>query len=412
MSPLTLYWNGKGGAVSLDLSRIAAQVGDMIHSLRNSGAERRERLATALRTLQDPGLDHRELASKISNAKTSWLVGQPLEPPATKYPCPALPADFTIIATDGSNIDIDRHQAVRCYLINTGRVTLTYGSKPGASLTAVPNLYADDEHMVIPNPGTGRDQVIDANLLGIIRSIEEWRALAELASGLPPESSALALIDGTLIQWGLEGKTYPQFVKDTLLVKGFLRCLDDIKKLNDIRRLPMASYISFPGGADVVNALRIALCPGDVINDDACAKCRTKECEQVNGLRDRDIFNDTLAPGERSGLFASSSTILEQYGDHKVCFFYLNAGGETGRVEVPKWVADDRKLLDLTHALIYDQCRRGQGYPVALSEAHEQAVITGADRENFWRLVEAAMSEQHIDRPGSAKSLSKRTRWL
>ena len=75
-------------------------------------------------------------------------------------------------------------------------------------------------------------------------------------------------------------------------------------------------------------------------------------------------------------------------------------------------MATDESLLSLAHALILDQCRRGQGYPVALSEAHEQAVVTGADRENFWQLVESSMVEEHMPTPGSAKSFSKRTRWV
>ncbi|GAH84205.1 unnamed protein product, partial [marine sediment metagenome] len=69
-------------------------------------------------------------------------------------------------------------------------------------------------------------------------------------------------------------------------------------------------------------------------------------------------------------------------------------------------------LLNLAHALILDQCRRGQGYPVALSEAHEQAVVTGADRETFWQLVESLLVDEHLPSPSSAKSQSKRTRWV
>jgi len=396
----------------LDLGRVAAQVNSMVKSLKNGDAEHREHLATALNTLHKPGRDHAELAARIANARTSWLVGKPLEPLDASHDCPAPPADFSIVATDGSHIDIDRHRTARCYLINTGRVSLTYGTAPGATLTSVPRLYADETDMVIHNPAGGHDQVIDANLLSIIRSIEEWRALVESAAALPSRNNALALVDGTLIQWGLESRTYPQFVKDVLLTRGFLPCLDALRALNTERHLAVASYISYPGGTDVVNALRIALCPGDIINDEACAKCTTRECEQVDGLRDRHIFAEVLAPGERSGLFASASSILEQYGEHRVCFFYINAGEEIGRVEVPQWVAENRDLLALAQALIYDQCRRGQGYPVALAEAHEQAVITTTDRENFWQMVESAMTEQHISRPGSAKSRSKRTRWL
>ena len=70
------------------------------------------------------------------------------------------------------------------------------------------------------------------------------------------------------------------------------------------------------------------------------------------------------------------------------------------------------ELVDLTHALMLDQCRRGQGYPVALSEAHEQAVVTGADREEFWGLVEETLEEEKLPSYMSIKSRSKRTRWI
>ena len=72
----------------------------------------------------------------------------------------------------------------------------------------------------------------------------------------------------------------------------------------------------------------------------------------------------------------------------------------------------DESRLNLVHTLVLDQCQRGQGYPVALSEAHEKAVVTGADRENFWELVESSMIEEHMPTLGSAKSFSKRTRWV
>ena len=81
-------------------------------------------------------------------------------------------------------------------------------------------------------------------------------------------------------------------------------------------------------------------------------------------------------------------------------------------MEVPQWVANDEGLLNLTHSLVLDQCRRGQGYPVALSEAHEQAVVTMSDRENFWHLVESSLVEEKLPTPTSGKNRSKRTRWV
>jgi hypothetical protein len=97
---------------------------------------------------------------------------------------------------------------------------------------------------------------------------------------------------------------------------------------------------------------------------------------------------------------------------HQVYFFYLKVDDEIARVEVPEWVALKPGLLDLTHALVLDQCRRGQGYPVALSEAHEQAVVTGSDREEFWSLVERSLEEEKMPAYNSTKSRSKKTRWV
>ena len=92
--------------------------------------------------------------------------------------------------------------------------------------------------------------------------------------------------------------------------------------------------------------------------------------------------------------------------------FICRLDEEIARIEIPQWVAQDEKRLNLVHTLVLDQCRRGQGYPVALGEAHEKAVITGADRENFWQMVESSLIAEHLPTSGSAKSQSKKTRWV
>jgi NurA-like 5'-3' nuclease len=132
----------------------------------------------------------------------------------------------------------------------------------------------------------------------------------------------------------------------------------------------------------------------------------------VAGVRDRELFSNILSRGERSAVFISPSKIQKRYGGHRVYFFYLKVDDEVARVEIPQWVATDENLLNLAHALVLDQCQRGQGYPVALSEAHEKAVVTGVDREEFWQLVESFLIEERLPSLSSAKSQSKRTRWV
>ena len=104
--------------------------------------------------------------------------------------------------------------------------------------------------------------------------------------------------------------------------------------------------------------------------------------------------------------------VRDYYEHHAVYYFYVRTADEIGRVEMPAWVAQDEAKLNLVHALVLDQCRRGQGYPVALSESHEQAVVTGADRELFQRLVELTLAGYRVPATTSEKNRSKRTKWV
>lgn len=399
--------------MSLDLTRVAAQVEGMLSRLKTGLNERQEHLGYALDTARKQAGKINDLRRKIADGKTTWLVADLTDGFDLHYPPPPLPAEFTVIATDGSHIDVDRHRAIRCYLLNISSVILRYGANPEAVLDSHPRLYADDEELVIASDGGKvREQPVEGALLGIKRSVEECRRLTEMAAELPAGSSALALLDGSLIFWGLD--SYPEFVIETLIDKGFLGCLSRMRKLNGDRKLALASYISYPRSTDVVNALRVAICPYDPPDcDQHCPAGKKRECDAVAGVQDKELFSALLVPGERSALFISQSSVVrKRYGEHRVYFFYLRTEEEIARVEVPQWVAQDKDLLRLTHSLVLDQCRRGQGYPVALSEAHEQAVVTMADRENFWALVEASLVDEKLPNPSSGKSRSKRTRWV
>jgi hypothetical protein len=394
--------------VSLDLTKVAAQIWGMVAGLKAGDEERRKHLNYALNVLRDKSIDLDHLRKRIedSQRKTTWLVAGLVDGLDQCYKPPSLPPKFTVIATDGSHIDVDRHKSARCYLINIGAAVLDYGTRPDARLDSYPQLYSESEDLVIASD-KGRGQLVEGPLLGIKRSVEETKQLASLAKELPPDSPTLALIDGSLILWGLEA--YPEFVTEALLDRGFIPCLEEIRKL----KIALASYISFPRSTDVVNALRVAICPYETPDCDHYCPNKAKDCDEVAGVQDRELFINLLGQGERSALFISQSSIVQKrYGEHRVYFFYLRVGDEIARLEIPQWVAKDEGLLNLTHTLVLDQCQRGLGYPVALSEAHEKAVVTTADREEFWRVVESLMVEEKMPTPTSAKSFSKRTRWV
>jgi len=399
--------------MTLDIAQLYGQIEAMAGDLKSRQADYILRLSSALDTLKSAALNHDRLKQKIEKAKATWLVAGLKENIDIHKAASPLPDDFVAVASDGSHVDVDRHQSARLFLLNIGLVQLQYGSKADALLLSIPSLYFGDEQLSIRSQD-GRQVLLEGPLLGIKRSVEECRYLADRVCEIPGGLPVVALVDGSLIMWGLVGQRYEDFVVEQLLIEGFLKQLDRFTRQNEKNKTAVASYISFPRSTDVVNALRLQVCPYDPVDCDKYCKGKFegRECDRVGGLLDRALFSEFLSHGERSAVFFSRSTIIEKYGAHQVCFFYVKLDEEVARVEVPLWVADDQSLLDLVHAVVLDQASKGFGYPVALSEAHEQAVVTGADRERFWSMVERALNEDNIQIQHSLKQRSKRVRWI
>ena len=100
------------------------------------------------------------------------------------------------------------------------------------------------------------------------------------------------------------------------------------------------------------------------------------------------------------------------YKDHQVALFYIHAGQEVARVEIPGWIGKDMGKVDLIHSVIVEQIIKGQGYPVSLSEAHEQAVVRTSDRDTFQTLIRNFLETNTFNPMESQKQRSKRTRWV
>lgn len=400
--------------MSLDLELVVSQISGMVERLKSAEGENREKLDRAVQLLQDYKGRPEELGDKRLRSNTAWPAPElTAEGLSTGIPLQTAPGNYNALAADGSHIDVDRHHSAHCCLINIGKVSLTYGSAPDAVLSNSPSLYYQESETVIPSPEPGEEGVrLEGAILGARRAIEECRALADMVRSSDHARPTLALLDGSLILWELQQQKYRDFVLKALVRDGLLRHLDDVRSSSEGRLLAFGSYISSPRSAEVVNLLRVACCPFDL--PDCAHDCKGKrkaerECEAVAGLRDGDIFAHLLGPGQRSAVFVSRSRVLDKhYGRHQVGFFYLNVCDEIARVELPMWLVERPGTADLAQTLVFEQCRLGDGYPVALAEAHEKAVVTAADREQFWRLVDMVMERRGIVLSGSAKSRSKR----
>ncbi|EFO78931.1 hypothetical protein OSCT_3226 [Oscillochloris trichoides DG-6] len=397
--------------MGLDLTTLSQQVRQMSSTTAQGAAANTARISRVVaRYSEEAGKEqHWAAAVNLSREAFSWLLARPVEPLDTARDLSEVPSNYALVASDGSQIDLDRHGSAAYYLINIGRVFLRYGEQPLARLSSAPMLYYRDEDLYL---GDGINRVaIEGNYLSARRDVDEGVALVALADEfLTDDLPALALQDGTLIRWTLAGAE--RFVQ-THFLQRYLDYLNTMRQ----RNIPVASYISRPRSPELVGVIRLMFCPDvDVAagRGAVCAKCSAIDatgmppCAPCERLVDADVLAAQLREGQRGPLCISMSRInIESYGEHLIHFFYMRIGRELARIEIPRWVAQDPDQVDLVHALVYDQAARGQGYPVALERAHEQAVVRSADRRTFQRMLESSLYRAEAAVGMSAKQESK-----
>lgn len=402
----------------LDFGETISQLDQVVDSLGRGWEDRESRLVALLEAAARLSPAIAVEGAQSSAANRPFLAAQVEESLLGGYPPPALPPDWSVASVDGSHIDVDRHLPIGCYLINLGGCVLRYGAQPDARFFSQPQLVADAAGLHLANPANpSEEEPITGALLGLERTVRELERLADGFQDCPPELPTLALLDGSLVLWGLSGQGYRPFVRDAIIRGRLLPALARIQALAQQRTFTLAAYVSLPRSTEVVNAVKQWLCPYDsAYCGRSCNNRRSASppCDLANDFLDRDLFQRTLPPGWRSPIYRTNSSVpREHYGEQQqVYFYYLHGGEEIGRVEVPRWVAQNGALLSLSHALVLDQCQRGQGYPVAISEAHEQAVIRASDRRLFRQMVAEALERRGLPVFTSEKQRSKRTPWV
>ena len=413
--------------IVLDLVAVAAQVRRMGAGMASLAQETAPRLAQALAAWELAASMGPALRDRVAAAKTSWLVAEPLEPLGAYTVVPA--SAYRVLAADGSQIMPDRHEHLSCFLVNTGLVDIDY-TTGRASLSSRPEVaWAPDD--VYPLVG-GIRQEADPRVVGARRFAAECDALREaigdasvrptLALGAPSATPCVALVDGTLLLWWLEPdpdrlRSLAPYDVKTETFETFKRFVARAQATGTL----VGGYLSSPRSNDVVSMLKVVLCTEDPVDCDRCpydsgAKrwhaqleiagasllpVPGKPCEEAHPVTDASLHWSLLGEGQRSARFRSSARVAQAY-DAPIDFIYLNVGAEIARLEFPAWTTP-ADLEQLCGAVI-DQCEKGMGYPVALSEAHEQAVVKASDRRAFVELAR----RQGVSRP-SAKLARKRT---
>lgn len=295
-----------------------------------------------------------------------------------------------VFSVDGSQIYPDRHNVLSCCLINTGSVVLPYSCEgKRVQLFSDPTVFAGVDENQQPFTTDG---------VNCKRQELELRAGLDLGKQIKKEYGTdvpcVLFFDGSLIFWHLSSKEID--VRDHFL-NAYLALLDELYQEQTL----LCWYISMPKSKELMSLVRLYLCNFDV---------EKKELyESVDSVIDSGIMYSVLEPYTRSIVFSNHSSISAYYPNHlRPFFFYVHTGTEIGRVEIPSWVAQDEAKINLIAQIVIDQCIKGGGYPVALAEAHEQAVVKGPDREFFYHFLQKMGMERNHTQSISRKSLKKR----
>jgi len=322
---------------------------------------------------------------------------------------------WTVLGVDGSQIMPSHHEVHNCYLLNCGLTRISYGIDLEPLLNSEPRLFARPEDLY---PLVDRRRVyIDELYVSLERSLFELENLTERALAAKAEVGArvapgesvriLAMYDGSLIPWSAE-KMSGAYLESYL--QRFESCLARLAEAD----VALVGYVSKSRAADLVNCLRSAICPYEVSHcREHCGHLNEEEfpCSSIWPLADRTLYGTVLGLSQRSGVMVSGASVVKSMAENNaISFCYLRSESEVARLEFPTWLFRKKDLFDFALAGTITQVSKGQGYPLALAEAHHLAVIKGPEREKFFDLLGRQMIALGMDRvQPSAKESRKRT---
>ncbi|MBY0551781.1 MAG: DNA double-strand break repair nuclease NurA [Candidatus Obscuribacterales bacterium] len=369
----------------LDFNKLIPQIKDVGQDTLIEGTSPTEILRNAQQAFESAADRPSLLKAKLreNGGHTFWPLAIPIEPFGSEIEIEAYPGMHTVVACDGSQIMPTAHEVYSCYLLNIGAMVIHYGCDEKPILTSFPRLFhkADEVYPLVDQ----RRVHVNDSVVSLERQLMELTKASELAVlHKHADMPLVTMVDGSLIPWNVDS------MPDSYQTEYLQRMLE-VLDVFCAERIPLIGYVSHSRSSDIVNNMRVWECPYPT------SKCQTFcghlneedfPCSTMWPLSDRLLLSSKLPRSFRSGMFSSGSRWSTGLGGrHNVCFCYLHTDAEVARLEIPRWMYDDKQMLDLAISVALSQAGKGLGYPIALSEAHNLAVIRQADRKHFFDLL-------------------------
>lgn len=383
----------------LDLSKLTGQMQGLSQHLTQEATASRQRLENAHKYFQQACNSQQQFVEVQEKWRDRILFANatPVEALNTCIDIPVPPKIHTVVATDGSQISPSHHEIAYCYLLNIGRVVLHYGQNRHPLLDSLPEIFYRPEDLYVSRQWGIKTE----EWMSYRRTASEAIALAELANNVKATIDnnvpVLAMVDGSLIYWFLD--QLPTDAREQILPAIF----EAWEQLREAK-IPLMGYLSASRSVEGINFLRLLACPHNA--PDCVSFCPNQmeklPCKAFETLRDTTLWGTQLKPGQRSPLWRSNARILDLYQEQRIYFCYVHVGSEIARIEVPTWVAENTNMFNEALGLMLAQVQKGYGYPVAIAEAHNQAVVRGGDRTRFFALLERQMIKAGLKNVGTS----------
>jgi len=255
------------------------------------------------------------------------------------YAVPAMASShYRVAGIDGSQIYPDKHVGIPAYLIHIACVEMEFGDNAYANITSHPYVTMSQEY-------------VSSTYVDMVRLYYEIGQMHTVSS------HAYVLTDGPLMWRSLADYGY--------LSQAIAWCDHACQ-----RSCWPIGYMSSPTFHHITNALR--------------AVAHTSLSEHAYHVTDVQLMRDVIPLWHRTRMSRISDSIITQYPQHLQPYFcYLHTEHEVARIEMPAYIAQSHNAVDHVMVMIRNQIEKGHGYPVALSESHEAAVIRESDRQFF-----------------------------
>ncbi|MEZ0537997.1 DNA double-strand break repair nuclease NurA [Caldicellulosiruptoraceae bacterium PP1] len=333
------------------------------------------------------------------NSKSELLLCYPTRSNSIyeKHKCSNI-EEYSVVAVDGSNTDIDRHNLILYYLLNIALVEIDYNKDSSSFFHQTQPFVFIDEDVI--SQKSGYYDIKSTAEISKERQTLEFRFIKDYVNRkLDNDRVTIVLFDGNLINWA-ENRQDNRFGRKPY------EEIEELFKLSKNKNIVICGFISSPKNTLLSNLYRVNWCPYKKLRCQNCEESFFSECIKYSKIKDW-LFFDNLNEGEYTTFFYSFGRESDILFPTDVVFTYLNTGNEIARIELPAYLLDDNEKVQRVISAIFHQTKLGFGYPISLTHAHNLSTITNADKKTIEGIIYSVI-ENNL--PFSSKKINKLNR--